>query len=81
MSKKTNEKKKVNIKLTDNQSYLVADVDFFMRIEKIYADLLFSAKVETDRQLYLNDLDKIRNEALNPERIFNSNSDGSNDEW
>lgn len=78
MSKKINEKKKVNVKLSANQSYLVADIDVFMHMQKTYADLLRSVKVESDRQMYISILNKL-NEAF--ENAFISSEDGSGDDW
>jgi predicted nucleic acid-binding protein len=78
MSKKTNEKKKVNIKLSSNQSYFVDEIDTFMHIQKTYADLLRSVKNEIERENIVRILNKI-NEAF--ENIFVGSADGSNDEW
>jgi predicted nucleic acid-binding protein len=78
MSKKTNEKKKVNIKLSSNQSYFVDEIDTFMHIQKTYADLLRSVKNEIERENIVRILNKI-NEAF--ENIFVASMDGSGDDW
>lgn len=78
MSKKTNEKKKVNIKLNSNQSYFVDDIETFMHIQKTYADMLMSVKNEIERQNIVRVLNKI-NEAY--ENIFVAPIDGSGDDW
>lgn len=78
MSKKTNEKKKVNIKLNSNQSYFVDDIETFMHIQKTYADMLMSVKNEIERQNIVRVLNKI-NEAY--ENIFVASMDGSGDDW
>lgn len=78
MSKKTNEKKKVNIKLNSNQSYFVDDIETFMHIQKTYADMLMSVKNEIERQNIVRVLNKI-NEAY--ENIFVASTDGSGDDW
>lgn len=78
MSKKTNEKKKVNIKLNSNQSYFVDDIATFMHIQKTYADMLMSVKNEMERQNIVRVLNKI-DEAY--ENIFVASMDGSGDDW
>jgi|LakMenE01Jun11ns_1017448.scaffolds.fasta_scaffold9891812_3 hypothetical protein len=78
MSKKTNEKKKVNIKLNVNQSYMVDDIETFMHIQKTYADLLRSAKVESEREVLIAILDKL-NEAF--ANLFTGSINGDGDEW
>jgi hypothetical protein len=43
MSKKQNSRKKINIKLKSNESYIVADADWFLAISDMYNSL---AKLE-----------------------------------
>ena len=40
MSKKTNKKKKVNIKLESGQTFLIEDLQILLHVQKTYATLL-----------------------------------------
>lgn len=49
MSKKTNQKKKVNIKLEDNQSFMIEDLSILLHIQKTYSDIMRAHCSEQDR--------------------------------
>lgn len=49
MSKKNNQKKKVGIKLSSGQSYLVEDLQVFLHIQKTYASMMRGQISEQDK--------------------------------
>jgi len=40
MSKKSNQKKKVGLKLSSGQTFMVEDLEAFLHIQKTYADIM-----------------------------------------
>lgn len=78
MAKKTNEKKKVNIKLSNGQSYLVEDIDVFVHIQKTYAEMLRVSKSEEEKSLFLKIINSI-NETVSNAYIFRQDDD--NEDW
>lgn len=49
MSKKTNKRKKINIKLDSGQTFLIEDLQIFMHIQKTYASLVRGQISEEDK--------------------------------
>jgi len=78
MAKKTNEKKKVNIKLSNGQSYLIEDIDVFVHIQKTYAEMLRVSKLEEEKNLFLKIINSI-NEAVSNAYVFRQDDD--NEDW
>lgn len=78
MAKKTNEKKKVNIKLSNGQSYLVEDIDIFVHIQKTYAEMLRVSKSEEEKSLFLKIINST-NEAVSNAYVFRQDDD--NEDW
>ena len=78
MSKKTNQKKKINIKLEDNQSFIVEDLDVLMHIQKHYAMLIKNQMNETDKSICLKVINAI-NHAI--ENVYIAPSDGYSENW
>lgn len=78
MAKKTNEKKKVNIKLSNGQSYLIEDIDVFVHIQKTYAEMLRVSKLEEEKNLFLKIINSI-NEAVSNVYVFRQDDD--NEDW
>jgi hypothetical protein len=79
MSKKTHEKKKVNIKLDSGQTYLVTSIDEMLQISNALIYLASSIRDEKDR---LNTL-RLSEEAIKAinENQFISKNVGEDDEW
>jgi hypothetical protein len=77
MTKKTNQKKKVNIRLKSGESFFIEDIDIILHIQKIYADLLRVAKSDRDR-FVCNRVITAVNFAI--ENTNNSTS-GQGDDW
>jgi len=78
MSKKTNQKKKINIKLEDNQSFIVEDLDVLMHIQKHYAMLIKNQMNETDKNTCLKVIYAV-NHAI--ENVYIAPSDGYSENW
>lgn len=78
MSKKTNQKKKVNIKLEPGQSFLIEDLDLLLHVQKTYANLL-RGQVSADDKILFNRVISAVNEAI--ENVHNGNSDNYGDDW
>lgn len=51
MSKKTNKKKKVNLKLESGQTFLVEDLQTLIHIQKTYASMLRGQIPQEDREV------------------------------
>lgn len=78
MSKKTNQKKKVNIKLGPGQSFLIEDLDILIHIQKTYANML-RGQVSNDDKAIFNRVILAINLAI--ENVNNSSSNDYDDEW
>lgn len=78
MSKKTNQKKKVNIKLEPGQSYLIEDLDLLIHVQKTYANLLRGNVSTDDKALYTRVINAV-NASI--ENVHNVNSSDYGDEW
>lgn len=78
MSKKTNQKKKVGIKLENNQSYMIEDLDVLMHIQKTYADLMRGQLNEQDRVMCTRIISAV-NQAIN--NVYLAPSDGYSEDW
>lgn len=78
MSKKTNQKKKVNIKLEPGQSFLVEDLDLLIHVQKTYANLLRGQLSPEDRTLYTRVINAVN---ISIENVHNVNSSDYGDDW
>lgn len=78
MSKKKHSKKKVTIKLENEHSFLVLDIELILNIQRTYFDMLRSAKTEEDRTAYNKILDALK-ESM--ENIYYAPTEEINDEW
>jgi hypothetical protein len=78
MSKKTNQKKKINIKLENNQSFIVEDLDILIHIQRTYASMMRGQLSEQDRVVCARVI-TATNSAI--ENVFISTTDGYGDEW
>lgn len=78
MSKKTNQKKKINIKLENNQSFLVEDLGILLHIQKTYASMMRGQLSEQDKVIY-NRVIAAVNTAI--ENVYLAPSDGYSEEW
>lgn len=78
MAKKINEKKKVNIKLSNRQSYFIEDIDLFLHIRKVYSDLLRVEKSPDNTSLYSRII-----EATNfaVENVYVNNQGVNDEDW
>jgi hypothetical protein len=77
MSKKTNKKKKVNIKLESGQSYLIEDLEIILNIQKIYAGLTKGQISDEDRNIYNRVMAAVANAVGN---VYHAVDDGAEDE-
>lgn len=78
MSKKTNQKKKINIKLENNQSFLIEDLDTLLHIQKTYASMMRGQLSEQDKLTY-NRVIAAVNTAI--ENVYLAPSDGYSEDW
>jgi len=78
MSKKTNQKKKVNIKLENNQSFLIEDLNIILHIQKTYASMMRGQLSEQDKAL-CNRVIAATNIAM--QNVYLAPSDGYSEDW
>lgn len=78
MSKKTNQKKKINIKLENNQSFLIEDLDTLLHIQKTYVSMMRGQVSEQDKLIY-NKVIAAVNTAI--ENVYLAPSDGYSEDW
>jgi hypothetical protein len=78
VSKKTNQKKKVNIKLEPGQSFLIEDLDLLLHIQKTYASLL-RGQVSTEDRSICNRVIQAVNISI--DNVNNSPQNEYGDEW
>jgi len=78
MSKKTNQKKKINIKLENNQSFLIEDLDTLLHIQKTYVSMMRGQVSEKDKLIY-NKVIAAVNTAI--ENVYLAPSDGYSEDW
>jgi hypothetical protein len=78
MSKKTHQKKKVQIKLENNQSYLIEDLEILLHIQKTYGSMLRGNITEKEKDIYTRIFSAIN---LSIENAFIAPVDSENDEW
>jgi len=78
VSKKTNLKKKVTIKLEPGQSFLIEDLDILMHIQKTYANLLRGQVSQDDKVVYARVITAV-NSAV--ENVNNASSNNYDDQW
>jgi len=72
VSKKTNQKKKVNIKLKPGQSFLIEDLDVLIHIQKHYATNIGNQFNDKDKDICHRVILAV-NEAIN--NVYNSTSE------
>lgn len=77
MSKKTNKKKKINIKLESGQTFFVEDLQIFLNIQKTYAHMLRAQSLPEDKVIYNKVLEAIN---LAIENVYISSEESSDDE-
>jgi len=78
MSKKTNLKKKVNIKLEPGQSFLIEDLDLLIHVQKTYASML-RGNVIPEEKTMCNRVITAVNVAI--ENVNNASSGDYDDQW
>lgn len=78
MSKKTNQKKKVGIKLENNQSFIIEDLNVFLHIQKTYADLMRSQIGDRDKVICSKVITAV-NQAIND--VYIAPNDGYSEDW
>lgn len=78
MSKKTSQKKKVNIKLEPGQSFLIENLDLLMHVQKTYANLLRGQVSAEDKALYTRVINAVN---ISIENVHNATSSDYGDEW
>lgn len=78
MSKKTNLKKKVNIKLEPGQSFLIEDLDLLIHVQKTYASML-RGNVIAEEKTMCNRVIAAVNAAI--ENVNNASSGDYDDQW
>jgi hypothetical protein len=78
MSKKTNQRKKVGIKLNNNQSFFVEDLDTFIHMQKTYSGLTNSQTTSQEKNLIAKALAAIKFAIDN---VYIANESGYEDEW
>jgi hypothetical protein len=78
VSKKTNQKKKVNIKLEPGQSFLIEDLDLLIHVQKTYVNML-RGQISAEDKSACNRVIAAVNLAI--ENVHNSTSSDYGDEW
>lgn len=77
MSKKTNKKKKINIKLDSGQTYMIEDLQTLIHIQKTYASLLRGQISEEEKNVCSKVIAAVNTAVAN---VYNASNDGSDDE-
>ena len=77
MSKKTNKKKKINIKLESGQTFLIEDLQTILHIQKTYASMLRAQSSPEDKAIYTRVIEAIN---LAIENVYVSSEESSDDE-
>jgi len=77
MSKKTNKKKKINIKLESGQTFLIEDLQIILHIQKTYASMLRAQSSPEDKAIYTRVIEAIN---LAIENVYVSSEESSDDE-
>lgn len=78
MSKKTNKKKKVNIKLDSGQSYMIEDLQVLMHVQKTYVSLLRGQIPEEDKIIINKVISAINTSVKNVHIALESDLDDEN---
>lgn len=78
MTKKTNQKKKINIKLKNNESFLIEDLNLLLHIQSTYASLLRGQVNEQDKIIYTKIIKAVELSILN---VYNGGISDSENEW
>jgi hypothetical protein len=78
VSKKTNQKKKVSIKLEPGQSFLIEDLDLLLHIQKTYAGLLRGQVSTEDRSIFNRVIQAVN---FSIDNVNNSPQNEYGDEW
>lgn len=77
MSKKTNKKKKINIKLESGQTFMVEDLQIILHIQKTYANMLRAQSSSEDKAIY-NKVIAAVNSAI--ENVYVASEENADDE-
>jgi len=77
VSKKTNKKKKINIKLESGQGFIVEDLQVILHIQKTYANMLKAQSSPEDKLIYSKIISSV-NIAI--ENVYIASEDNSDDE-
>jgi len=78
MSKKTNQRKNVGIKLDNNQSFFVEDLDVFMHIQKTYVALIKSQMTDQEKNITTKVLAAAKSAI---ENVYIAKENGYDEEW
>jgi len=77
VSKKTNKKKKINIKLESGQTFMVEDLQIILHIQKTYANMLRAQSSSEDKAIY-NKVIAAVNSAI--ENVYVASEENTDDE-
>ena len=77
MSKKTNKKKKVNIKLESGQTFLIEDLQILLHVQKTYATLLGGQVSPEEKTMFMRIVNAV-NAAI--ENVYVATDGGLDDE-
>lgn len=77
MSKKTNKKKKINIKLESGQTFMIEDLQVILHIQKTYATMLRAQSSPEDKLVYSKVIEAVN---LAIENVYVASEDNSDDE-
>lgn len=78
MSKKTNQRKKVAIKLDNNQSFFVEDLDVFMHIQKTYVALIKNQITDQEKNITNKILTAVKSAI---ENVYIARENCYDEEW
>jgi hypothetical protein len=77
VSKKTNKKKKVNIKLESGQTFLIEDLQILLHVQKTYATLLGGQVSPEEKAMFMRIVNAV-NAAI--ENVYVATDGGLDDE-
>jgi len=77
VSKKTNKKKKVNIKLESGQTFLIEDLQILLHVQKTYATLLGGQVSPEEKTMFMRIVNAV-NAAI--ENVYVATDGGLDDE-
>jgi len=78
MSKKTNQRKKVGLKLDSNQSFFIEDLNVFMHIQKTYAALVKNQISEQEKDTISKVLNAVKSAIDN---VYIAKENDYDQEW